>query len=308
MPIDPQVQTILDGLASADAPPLTEQSVEQVRASMTLMGQLGTDDPVGEVEDSTVPGPAGPIPVRIYRPAPAPTGTGLAGGLVYYHGGGFVIGDLDTHDSICRSLCSRAGIVVVSVDYRLAPEDPFPAAPDDAVAAFDAIHERAGDLGIDPGRLATGGDSAGANLAAVVANQRRGTVAFQLLIYPVTDLTRSSVSYRENSSGYLLTAELMEWFETRYTQGTVDVRDPRASPLFTDDLAGVAPALVVTAEFDPLRDEGEAYGARLLDAGVDVSIQRYDGLIHGFIQMGAVIESADAAIDDLAAALRDALA
>ncbi len=302
MAVDPQVQTILDGLAAAEAPPLTEQSPQQVRDSFALMAALGVPEEVASVEDSTVPGPAGDIAVRIYRPSDAPS----LPALVWYHGGGFVIGDLDSHDAVCRSLANRSGCVVIAVDYRLAPEHPFPAAPDDAVAAFDALRNNARALGIDGDRMATGGDSAGGNLAAVVANERRGAVAFQLLIYPVTDMNRTSQSYRDNAEGYLLSAELMAWFEGHYTGGT-GLDDPRVSPLFTEDLTGVAPALVITAEFDPLRDEGEAYGKRLADAGVPVAMQRHDGMIHGFFQMNAVIDAADAAIDDAAEALKGAL-
>ncbi|MDE0801881.1 MAG: alpha/beta hydrolase [Acidimicrobiales bacterium] len=305
MAVDPQVQTILDGLAAAaeTGPALTDQSPQEVRESFAMMAVLGTPEDVHSVEDSTVPGPVGDIAVRIYRPSEG----GPLPALVWYHGGGFVIGDLDSHDAVCRSLASRAGCVVVSVDYRLAPEHPFPASPDDAEAAFDAIRARADDLGIDPDRIATGGDSAGGNLAAVVANARRGQVAFQMLIYPVTDMNRTSDSYRDNAEGYLLTAEMMAWFEGHYTGG-VDLDDPRVSPLFEDDLSGVAPAYLVTAEFDPLRDEGEAYGKRLADAGVTVQMQRYEGMVHGFFQMTAIVDLAAVAVDDAAEALRNALA
>lgn len=302
MAVDPQVQTILDGLAAAEASPLTEQSPQDVRDSYALMAALGVPEEIASIEDSTVPGPGGDIPIRIYRPSDGPS----LPALVWYHGGGFVIGDLDSHDAVCRSLAKRSGCAVIAVDYRLAPEHPFPAAPDDAIAAFDALRNNARALGIDGDRVATGGDSAGGNLAAVVANERRGAVAFQLLVYPVTDMNRTSQSYRDNAEGYLLSAELMGWFESHYTGGN-GLDDPRVSPLFTEDLTGVAPAFIITAEFDPLRDEGEAYGKRLADAGVRVTMQRHDGMIHGFFQMNAVIDAADAAIDDAAAALKDAL-
>ncbi len=302
MAVDPQVQTILDGLAAAEGPPLTEQPPDDVRESFALMAALGVPEDVESVEDSSVPGPAGDIAVRIYRPS---AGRSLPA-LVWYHGGGFVIGDLDSHDAVCRSLANRSGCVVIAVDYRLAPEHPFPASPDDAVAAFDALRDRAADLGIDGDRMATGGDSAGGNLAAIVANERRDAVAFQLLIYPVTDMTHASQSYRDNADGYLLTAELMAWFEDSYTGGE-SLDDPRISPLHTEDLHGVAPAFLLTAEFDPLRDEGEAYGKRLADAGVPVVVQRFDGMIHGFFQMNAVVDAADTAIDEAARSLQDAL-
>ena len=305
MAVDPQVQTILDGLAvaAAEGPSLAEQTPDEVRASFAMMAMLGTPEDVASVEDSTVAGPAGDLPIRIYRPATE----GTLPALVWYHGGGFVIGDLDSHDAVCRSLANRAGCVVIAVDYRLAPEHPFPAAPDDAIAAFDALRSRAGALGIDPDRMATGGDSAGGNLAAVVANARRGDVAFQLLIYPVTDMNRTSQSYRDNAEGYLLSAEMMTWFEGHYTGGA-HLDDPRVSPLFEEDLSGVAPAFLLTAEFDPLRDEGEAYGKRLVDAGVPVEMRRYDGMVHGFFQMNAMVDAADVALDEAGDALRRGLA
>lgn len=305
MGIDAQAQQLLDGLAAVEAPPLSEQTPADVRLSGQLLGQLSIPEEVGSVDDRTVAGPAGPIPVRVYTPVDAPAG---APALVWYHGGGFVIGDLDSADGVCRSLCRRAGVVVVSVDYRLAPEHQFPAAADDALAAFDAVWSAAASFGIDGDRIAVGGDSAGGNLAAVVSNQRRGVVAFQLLVYPVTDLGHAdSTSYRDNAEGYLLTAELMNWFESNYI-GDAPINDPRASPRHEPDLSGVAPAFVMTAEFDPLRDEGEAYGERLRAAGVAVDIKRYDGMIHAFIQMSAVIDATNGALDDAAAALRGALA
>ena len=305
MALDPQAKALLDGMAAIEAPPVSEQTPEQARLAGAMLGQLATPEDVGSIEDRTIDGPHGQLALRIYRPE------GAAGGgpaLVWFHGGGFVIGDLDTTDGVCRSLCRRAELAVVSVGYGLAPEHPYPDPVDDAMAGFDWVRANAEELGVDSDRLAVGGDSAGANLAIVTANARRGDVAFQLLVYPVTDLTRTSQSYRDNAEGYLLTAEAMAWFEHHYVQGSVDERDPRVSPLFEEDLSGVAPAFLMTAEFDPLRDEGEAYGQRLADAGVPVHVKRYDGLIHGFIQMSAVIDATGPALDDAAAALRDGLA
>lgn len=304
MPLDPQAKALLDGMAAADAPPIEEQSPEEARLAGAILGQLSIPEEVAGVDDRVIPGPGGALPVRIYRPAGAPV---AAPALVWFHGGGFVIGDLDTADGVCRALCRRAGVMVVSVGYRLAPEHPFPAPLDDATAAFDWVRAHGSELGIDADRIAVGGDSAGANLAAVTANARRGQVAFQLLVYPVTDFTRTSQSYQENADGYLLTAATMAWFEQHYTQSAVETHDPRVSPLFEDDLTGVAPAFVMTAEFDPLRDEGEAYGKRMVDAGVPVQVKRYEGLIHGFIQMSAVLDAAGPALDDAASALHDAL-
>lgn len=304
MTIDPQVRALLDSLAGVEASPLAEQSVADVRASGAILGQFSLPEEVAAVEAIELDGPAGPIPARCYRPVDAPAS---APALVWYHGGGFVIGDLDTTDGVCRALCRRAGIVVVSVDYRLAPEHPFPAAYDDALAAFDQVRSRATELGIDGDRVAVGGDSAGGNLAGGVAQARRGAVGFQLLVYPVCDLRHETGSYVENAEGYMLTAELMDWFESNYvTPDQID--DPRASIARVEDLSGLAPALVLTAGLDPLRDEGEAYAEAMRSAGVAVEAIRYDGLIHGFFQMSAVIEATGAALDASADALRTGLA
>ncbi len=304
MAIDAQVQTLLDGIANVEAPPIWEQTPEEARLAGAFLGQLSVPEEVAGVEDSSFPGPAGDVGIRIYR---ADTSSTVAPVLVWFHGGGFVIGDLDTTDGLCRSFCARAGVDVISVDYRLAPEHPFPAAPDDCIAAFDWVQSNAAELKVDGDRIAVGGDSAGGNLATVVANARRGKVAFQLLVYPVTDLTRTSQSYQDNAEGKLLTADAMAWFEQQYTSGAADKIDPRISPLFEHDLTGTAPAFIMTAEFDPLRDEGEAYGKQLLDAGVPVQVKRYDGMVHAFLQMSAVIDAAGPALDDAAAALRAAL-
>lgn len=305
MTLDPQAKSLLDALAEAEGPPILEAEPEEVRQAMAALGALSIPEAVRELVDRTVPGPDGDIPVRIYTPdiaseVPNP-------GLVWYHGGGFVIGDLDTTDGVCRSLCNRAGVVVVSVDYRLAPEQPFPAAVDDAVAALDWVRAEATHLGVDPDRIAVGGDSAGGNLAAVVAQERSDDVVFQLLVYPTVDLTMSCPSIDENAEGYLLTKDHMTWFLNHYVGEDVDRRDPRMSPLFAEDLTGLPPAFVITAGYDPLRDEGEAYGERLAEAGVDVDVERFEGMIHAFFQMNGVIEAADAALDQAAERLRKAL-
>jgi acetyl esterase len=306
MPLDPQVKALLSGLAEVEAPPISEQSAEEARLAGAVLGQLSVPEEVGSVEDRTIAGPAGDLSVRIYRAeqqggAPQPV-------MVWFHGGGFVIGSVETADGMCRALCRRSGVAIVSVDYRLAPEAPFPAGPDDCLAAFDWVRQHAGDLGFDVDRIAVGGDSAGGNLAIVTALARRGRVAFQLLVYPVTDLTMTSESYQANGEGYLLTADTMRWFAEHYTTDAEQRHDPRLSPLFADDLTGSPPTFIMTAEFDPLRDEGEAYGKRLVDAGVPVQIKRYDGMIHAFLQMSAVLDATGPALDDAATALRDALA
>ncbi|HIG00948.1 MAG TPA: alpha/beta hydrolase, partial [Myxococcales bacterium] len=222
--------------------------------------------------------------------------------------GGFVIGDLDTHDGTCRELAVGAECLVVSVDYRLAPEHPFPAAPEDCYAATAWLAEHCAELGGDPARLAVGGDSAGGNLAAAVAlmaRERGGPpLAHQLLIYPVTDYGFDTASYRENAEGYMLTRPLMEWFWNHYLADPAQGDNELASPLRAASLAQLPPATVITAEFDPLRDEGEAYAQRLSEAGVKTEMTRYDGVFHGFFGMGAAIDKAKQAVDEACTALR----
>ena len=313
MAVKPEVRTVLDLIEGTDAPPLSEQTPEGLRTAYAALSAFGVKDDVASVVDSAIPGPAGDLPVRIYVPAtPAPVaeGAGLPV-LVWYHGGGWVIGDLETADSTVRAVANGAGAVVVSVDYRLAPEHPFPAAVDDALAAVRWVADNAAELGVDPARLAVGGDSAGGNLAAVVAQQLRDggpAIAFQLLVYPVTDAHLASPSVDENAEGYFLEKETMEWFRGHYL-GDGDRDDPRISPLAAADgaLTGLPPALVITAEYDPLRDEGEAYGERLRQAGVDTTVTRYDGVIHGFFSMRDMLPDGAAAVTEAATALRKAL-
>lgn len=292
MPLDPGLEAALTQMAQAGGPTLREGGVEQGRQMMQMMAMLdGEPVEVARVEDLTV---AGSIPARLYGPA---DGTNHPI-LVWYHGGGFVIGDLDTADPTCRKLAAATGAVVVSVDYRLAPEHPFPAAADDCLAALRWVVDHATDLGGDPTRIAVGGDSAGGNLAAVTALAARDAgidLRYQLLVYPVTDCTMSSASYDTNGQGYLLTADSMDWFIGHYLSGG-DAKDPRVSPLFADDVSGTAPALVLTAEFDPLRDEGEAYAERLRDAGVDVELRRFDGQVHGFFALSTLTAGTGEAI------------
>jgi acetyl esterase len=300
MPLDPQVRTYLDGLVVAGAVPANELPVDEARrvSEAGAAALFGPVDPVASIETDTITGPGGPIRVRLYTPE-SPTGI-----LVYLHGGGWVVGSLETHDGVCRALARRAGCLVVAVDYRLAPEHRFPAALEDAWAAYEWA------LGEEAGPVAIGGDSAGGNLAAAVAVRARDRgrpLAFQLLVYPVTDHDLDRPSYHQNASGYGLTREAMRWYWDHYLGPNGDGADPEASPLRTANLAGVAPALVLTAEYDPLCDEGEEYAARLREAGVEVTLTRYDGLIHGFFRMPAVIARAQDALDEAASALRRAL-
>jgi acetyl esterase len=317
MPLDPTAQAIMDAMdtawpdlgtmPAADARRMVKEAGEQARA-------LVPPPDVARVEDRTVPGPAGEIPVRIYWPLVdnPPAAFPL---VVYFHGGGWVICDLDSHDNICRTLSNASGAVVVSVDYRLAPEHTYPAAADDAYAATAWAAKHASELGADATRTAVAGDSAGGNLAAVVALMARdkGTPALQhqLLIYPVTDISPghhdAHPSKKENGTGYFLTTDHMDWFREQYLPDGADGTDPYISPLLAADLSGLPPATVMTAEFDPLRDEGEAYGARLQDAGVAADIRRYDGVFHGFFSMSPLLPIAETANKDAAAALRQAL-
>jgi acetyl esterase len=262
---------------------------------------------VAAVAELALPGGEGPIPVRVYTPAEAAAPTPA---VVYFHGGGWVIGSLDTHDGLCRALANRARAVVVSVDYRLAPESPFPAAPEDCYAAVGWVAAHGHEIGVDGGRIAVAGDSAGGNLAAVVslmARDRGGPqLRHQALIYPVTDHDFERPSYRQNADGYLLTRAGMQWFWDHYAP-TSRRSDAYVSPLRAEKLVGLPPATLVTAEFDPLRDEGEAYAARLSEAGVPVESVRYDGMIHGFVQLFPVFDAGRRATDRLGEILRSAL-
>jgi acetyl esterase len=296
--LKPYVERALSALPAAEVP------LAALRAGMLaeLPEIWGVPEEVDEVVDILIPGPGGDLPVRVYRPR----STGLLPGLVWFHGGGWVVGDLDTHDPVCRAIANRGPCVVVAVDYRLAPEHPFPAALEDAWVATEWVAEEALSLGIDATRIAVGGDSAGGNLAAAVAQHaRRGAlpVALQVLVYPVTDHDFESESYERLGTGLNLTRAKMEWYWSQYL-GKDDGTHPDASPLRASDLADVAPALVLTAELDPLVAEGEAYAARLRAAGVEVSATRFDGMIHGFIRMPALVDDAERAIDAIAAALR----
>jgi acetyl esterase len=307
MPLDPQAQGFLEQLAAAGAPPLHELSVDDARQVIVeLFGAKENLEPVGKVEDRMIPGADGEISVRVYTPE----GTGPFPVLVYYHGGGWVIGNLDAYDPTCRALTNAARCVVVSIEYRLAPEHKFPAAPEDCYAALQWVGANADGINGDPMRIAIGGDSAGGNLTAVVAqmSRDRGGVrpVYQLLVYPVTDHGYDTPSYRENADDYLLTKDAMVWFWNHYLGSESDGNSPLASPLRADNLRDLPPALVITAEFDPLRDEGEAYAAKLRDAGVPVMLTRYDGMIHGFFSLGAVLDQGKNAMAEAAAGLRAA--
>jgi acetyl esterase len=308
MALHPQCKAFLDMIAAGGGPPLEQLPIDEARKLPHLMTELGGPaEEMAHVEDRTIPGPAHPIPVRVYRPSL----TGALPALVFFHGGGFVIGDLDTHDRPCRSLANAAGCVVIAVDYRLAPEHPFPAAADDAYAATRYVAEHAAELGVDPNCIAVGGDSAGGNLAAVVslmARDRGGpSIKFQLLIYPVTDWDDASPSMREFERDHFLTRESMDWFDSLYLPDRSQRQTPYAAPAYASDCRGLPAAMVITAECDPLRDQGEAYGRKLQSAGVPVQIKRYDGMIHVFLGLAAIVDDARTMIGDASGALRQAL-
>lgn len=309
--LDPDVLLVLDMIRLAGRPPFEQLTPAEAReAYMKSRAILQPEpEPVAEARDLAAPGPHGPIPLRLYRPqggaAPLP-------GLIYYHGGGWLLGGLDSHDVVCRRFANAARCVVVSVDYRMAPEHKFPAAVDDCAAATGWAIGQAAALGIDPARVAVGGDSAGGNLAAVMALMARDgalpRLAYQLLIYPATDMTMTTVSSQTVGPGVPLTSATMKWFIDHYMRGPEDMIDWRASPIRAASVAGTAPALVLTAAADPLRDEGIAYAARLEREGVRTTAIHLTDQIHGFLSMGKVIRAADTAIDMMAASLRRAFA
>jgi acetyl esterase len=298
MPVDPQIQMLLT--LSGSLPPLHTLSVEEARAQFAVRNFPGLREPeVARVVNRDMQGPGGSLGLRVYTPL----GTGPFPLMVFFHGSGFVVCSLDTHDGMCRNLCAGTGCVVVSVDYRLAPEAKFPAATDDCLAATRWAAANAAALGADPNRVLVAGDSAGGNLAAVTALRVRDEggpkLLGQLLIYPVTDYYEPGTpSMMENAEGYGLGRAGMIWFWNHYLADPSDGANPHASPLRAVDLSGLPPALVVTAEYDPLRDEGEYYADRLLQAGVPTVAKRWDGMNHGFFFWPGVVDRVGAAMDE----------
>ena len=309
MPFDPDVQIILDMIRLAGRPPFEELTPAEARQAYTASRAVLAPEPqpVAGIRDLSCPGPHGDIPLRLYRPAGAEPDQVLPG-LVYFHGGGWLLGGLDSHDTTCRHFANAARCMVLSVDYRMAPEYRFPAAVDDSAAATRWAVEHAAALDIDPARVAVGGDSAGGNLAAVMALMARdGTLpklAFQLLIYPATDMLMTSVSSQTITDGVPLTSKTMRWFIDHYMRTPDDQLDWRASPARAVSLAGTAPALVITASNDPLRDEGMDYAHRLEREGVRVAHVNFSDQMHGFVSMGKIIRASATALAIITAALR----
>ena len=310
--LHPQARALLDFIEQRGIPPTHTLSPQEARSAYRDRRAVLQPDPPAVAQVQRLQATGGrhsAIPMRLYRPLSPPAGALPV--LVYFHGGGWVIGDLDTHDTLCRELANAAGCAVVAVDYRLGPEHRFPAAVDDALAATRWVHQQAAMLGLDAARLAVGGDSAGGNLAAVVALAARDAgdlpIAYQLLIYPATDMRRGAPSHTANGQGYLLTKDTIDYFHDHYITDVAHDLDWRASPLLHADLSKLPPALVLTAGYDPLRDEGLAYAVRLTEAGNRASYICFERQIHGFITMGRVLDEANTAVALCAAELRRAL-
>ncbi len=301
MPLHPQAQAVADFYAAVRTTPFEELTPADARAVYNA-GQIPSEEEVFEIRDIDADG----IPCRLYRPS-SDANLGL---LVFFHGGGWVIGDLNSHDGVCRSLANKSGHAVLAVDYRLAPEHKFPAAYDDCADALRWAHDHAASIGVDKTRIAVGGDSAGGNLAAAVALAEVVPLRFQLLIYPCVDMTMKSPSIDENATAPILTKSVMTWFVNNYMRDSADYENVKASPIVADDalLKRMPPALVVTAQFDPLRDEGEAYGKRLVENGVNCTITRFNGAFHGFFNMITLLDDAQAAHAQSASLLRKYLA
>lgn len=306
LPLDPQLKAMRDQRERDNVPPLYTMTLADARAEdlASIRAGGGAPEPVHEVLDLTIPGPAGDLPVRIYRPSaqrPLPA-------LLYFFGGGWVLGTIDTADGVSRNLANATGALVVVVGYRLAPEHPFPAAVQDCYATLAWVAEHADDIGADPARLAVGGDSAGGNLAAGIALRARAdgpSLVGQLLVYPNTDQLADDESMRSCDDRYLFNHHSVAWYRQHYLTGPGDAASPLASPLRAPALAGLPPALVITAEYDPLRDQGEAYARRLADEGVKVELTRYPGMAHGFFTMAGTVPASRAALAQAGSALRE---
>jgi acetyl esterase len=308
--LDPDAAAVFQAFQEAGRPPYETLSPAEAR-EFYLQGRVVTNPEPPElrsVRPLAIPSPEGPIPARIYTPLRLRQTNGLAPCLLFFHGGGWVIGDLESHDVVCRTLSDEGQLIVISVDYRLAPEHKFPAAVEDAITATRWVAGNAGQLGVDASRLAVGGDSAGGNLAAVVAIAARDgdgpAIAGQVLIYPAIDFAMTHPSHREPETSILLTHSVIKWFRDHYLNGAADVHDWRASPARTSTLIGLPPAYVLTAGADPLRDEGDEYALRLREAGVPVTHRTFPGQFHGFFTMGKLLPQANVAASEIGAWLQ----
>ena len=308
MPLDPQAKIILEEDAARGLPAYHELTPSEARKQMLALSAPVDPQLMAEhAVDRIITGPGGDIPIRLYYPqgnSPFPV-------VVYFHGGGWVIGDLDTHHALCHALSNTSGCLLVAVDYRLAPENPYPAAIEDAYAAMCWVAENAETIQADANRIAVLGDSAGGTQATVAAmmarDQGKPDIALQVLIYPITDYNFNTASYQKNAEGYMLTRDLMKWFWNLYIQDESVANEPYVSPLRATDLSGLPEALILTAEYDPLCDEGEAYARRLQEAGIQVTLTRYDGMIHGFMRMTSRLDKGRQALNDVAETLQKAL-
>ena len=312
MPLDRQAEALFKMTAHQRAVPNHTKTAQQARAdalerAAAMATLVGDPEPVARVEDRVIPGPGGDLPIRVYTPR-----NSSGGAVVYFHGGGWVLCNLDTHDDLCRALANHSDAIVISVDYRLAPESKYPAAAEDCYTATRWVSEHAAALDIDPSRIAVGGDSSGGNLAAVVAlmarDRGRPAIAFQLLVYPVIDLDFLAGWPTEPSPGHLLSPLDMYWYWDQYLESREQAREAYASPLHADDLSGLPPAFITTAEYDVLRGEGEEYARRLQAAGVPTTHRHYDGVFHGFVNMAPFLDKAQAAQKEAGMAIRAGLA
>lgn len=311
MPLDPVLKAFLDQVASMGGPKTWEMTPTEARESFAALMQLAgpKDIPIGKVTNIAIPAPHGEIAARSYAPVAA-NSQGLPT-LVFFHGGGWVIGNIDTHDGLCRMIANGSGCRVISVEYRLSPESKYPDAVDDAVAALEWVEKNASQLGVDANLLAVGGDSAGGDLAAVLAQIAKAKggpkLSYQLLFFPVTQIGEETRSLREYAEGYFLERKTLDWFYAQYLPGDADKKDPRISPLAAEDVSGLPPAYIMLAGFDPLHDEGLAYAEKLRAAGVPVIVADYPDMVHDFIYLQSVLPQASEALNAAAKALKDAL-
>lgn len=301
MTLDPQVQKLLESLKGRKVKPIEERTAEEYRGQINFYkAMLGTPKEVANIEDRMIPVENGEIPIRIYTPK----GKGPFPVFIYLHGGGFVIGDIDVGNTVCCNIANGSNCIVVSVGYRLAPEHKFPVALQDSIKATKWVADNANSINADSSRIAIGGDSAGGNMATVISSLSRKegypSIKYQVLIYPMTNMDFDTKSYRENGEGYILTRESAMWFVRQYLNDEEEKNNPLVAPMLAENLEGLPPALIITAQYDPLRDDGSLYASKLIEHGVDVEYKCYKGMIHGFLWMTEIIKQGEQAIDHIA--------